>query len=980
MANSSGPGGTTGSGSGSNVMGGNPPNTPTNTTTNNATNEAAQKAILDLLIAQNKELEKQNEYVKTDTEQSKKRNAEIKKGLAQYKQQNSSIVSYYNTGKRIKELEKTQIDNAKTRMQIQDTILRLQSEGKEVTQELLAQEKALRKESAAVAKELEAADKAQASMVRNSKLLRLGFGVKNLFAGGTKMGVAKGKDFIQNATGLNFNSIGGLLASAIGEAIKSAGMGLQVQAHTALETWDTLDELQGKIKSFQITNIKGMKQNFTEEFANTAKARVEALKFGLSTDTAINLMKKMTHLKNVSKKTLSESRLDATLFTIRTSALFRTSTDEMADLILDMSQKMDRPFNKIKTDIESVAYVFDAMKKETGDTNLKQKEFARTVFDTYKTMDQYSVRLSTVSSLIGTFYKSNAKFGLTQKENLAYTQKFAGILLGTDNAIPDWMRYMMGEKIVKKFDVGGLRKQYNQLLKSAGAAEANKDLEVNVNKKVEQMGILGDKGGAGKMMGYVIGKAVKGQLSGYDTVRASEEIMRGTEQYGKYMYDMVKDLGQNYGHGTTLIAQQLGLGYKETLALNKAIEENDEKKWNEILEQGKKEKESKDVPNNVRDISSKLGPLQAASEGGILGMLKSILYGVIEKIPYYLKSIYDTVSNIFSSMRGDKYAKQYKKNVSEILKIRMERADLVKEMNYINEQGKTGNYDSARYKELYNKYEALRKEEEEKTEALPEQVKRTFLNKALRVAGVAALTIGGAATMGPLGAAGGFGVGMYQLNKDDSTSKQMKDAKYKRLRVLDDEKYSMYKEYVTSQEKKQVLLSAAKAEGGQDTEKTRDATIRILKEYKEAIAEGQDAADAYIAHLKGGLKKEQMIPMQEASKIDFTGIADTLIEKYRIAHTPNLGIDERFGDAPIDTFANTLANIKQEIKSSLPSAGAPPKPGTNISIQNEGENQINKIASVNGDSNNWSFEITKTTKQMVDVSNLIVNNALKTSQ
>ena len=73
------------------------------------------------------------------------------------------------------------------------------------------------------------------------------------------------------------------------------------------------------------------------------------------------------------------------------------------------------------------------------------------------------------------------------------------------------------------------------------------------------------------------------------------------------------------------------------------------------------------------------------------------------------------------------------------------------------------------------KEEIVTKEETEKTTALPEEVKRTFLNKALRTVG--------AVVTGPIG----IGKMAYDMRQDSKTSNRMKSAKEQRLIKLEDE-------------------------------------------------------------------------------------------------------------------------------------------------------------------------------------------------
>jgi len=205
------------------------------------------------------------------------------------------------------------------------------------------------------------------------------------------------------------------------------------------------------------------------------------------------------------------------------------------------------------------------------------------------------------------------------------------------------MRYTLGRTAVGKLNMGQLQKA----AKTQDDTQLTKTVMASISKQFPSLaGMNKDKQwtGQAKKMLDIAKMGATGQILRHATIGATEEAMRGSEDYKAIMFEQLKYLA-NKREGATVIAEQLKVSIGTAVMIKKALQDGDLSSFGKTLDKGKKTAKDKGPLTNktFKDVLEGIVGASASKSGGILGLLKTIL---IDRISGVLLKIYAGVKTI----------------------------------------------------------------------------------------------------------------------------------------------------------------------------------------------------------------------------------------------------------------------------------------------------------------------------------------------
>ena len=387
---------------------------------------------------------------------------------------------------------------------------------------------------------------------------------------------------------------------------------------------------------------------------NTAinKTNLEMAKLGVNSDETGKLMAKFAdelRLTTDKQGDLVGITSQATQDVGRLSKLLRVSTDELAEATVVASKKFGKGTASMSSDLAGVYDALKSVKEENKGAVINLGDLTRGVLESQASFQGFNLNLRETARVMGGVAAKAQEQGATYEQSMKAAKGLTDIISG--GGAPDWAKYVAGDKMLDqlksvtqkaKKEGGNIRESIAQSFKidTSTAAEMvakAKSLgsEMSMAQAEEQV-----KANAAQVANLERLSQNYKEYGALSSANMAEELLRGTAEGNKQMFDLLKKYGSG-NEGRELLKRVWGLDDAAATAATLALDTAGTYDQLVGLKKDAKAGMAAKMPPTMADVTKQTDALVAAlgvTEKGISGFLENI-FGVLKDSPMIMGAV-----------------------------------------------------------------------------------------------------------------------------------------------------------------------------------------------------------------------------------------------------------------------------------------------------------------------------------------------------
>jgi hypothetical protein len=364
----------------------------------------------------------------------------------------------------------------------------------------------------------------------------------------------------------------------------------------------------------------------------------ELAKFGINaeeTRSIIGTYAEGLRLTTSNQRDLMKNTQQMTEDTGFLATLLRVNTEELANATVAASKRFGKSTQTMADELAGVYVGLDTLKDRARDTVMNFGDLTRATLEAQSSFQGYNFNLRSTANILGNVVAKAQEQGATYEMSMKAAEGLAGVITG--GKAPDWAKYIAGRDMlsaarkavadVEKAGLGkGLREELGKQFKmKPGELEGLSDIQVQLAKQFA----LDPTTKAGKAQIEGLENLTKNykKYGSLSSAKMADELLRGTEQSNKKMFDMMKNMADK-PEGRELLMRVWGLDEAAATAATLALHTAESVEDFTRIEREAKAGTAARKPPTVADLREQTEGFAKAvrqSEQGIVGSLGAIL-------------------------------------------------------------------------------------------------------------------------------------------------------------------------------------------------------------------------------------------------------------------------------------------------------------------------------------------------------------------